>query len=314
MKVTIGIPCFNAERWLRRAIDSALAQTWPDCEVIVVDDGSSDSSLSIAQDFGERIRVFCKDHGGANHARNEVLAQARGDWIQFLDADDEIEPEKIARQFSEAHDGANADVIYSPVWIETTTDGRVERVASETDPQTDIFAQWLAWKIPQTGGALWRRSALESLGGWKEDQPCCQEHELYLRAIKAGLRFAYAPTPHAIYRVWSDETLCRKDPGLVVNVKTGLIDDLRDWMKRKNLWTAEHDRIAGRACFEMARTVARYDLDEAAAYHDGRKERGLIHLEGPAAPLTYLLAYRALGFAAAEKLADRSRKPSVASS
>ena len=307
-RVTLGIPCFNAERWLRRAIESALAQTWPGCEVIVVDDGSSDSSLAVAQGFGERIRVFRKDHRGANHARNEVLARAGGEWIQYLDADDELEPEKIAQQFAEADGGTAADVIYSPVWIETTTGKRLDRIASETSPQRDIFSQWLAWQIPQTGGALWRRSALESIGGWKEDQPCCQEHELYLRALKAGLRFVHAPTPHAVYRVWSDETLCRKDPRLVVKVKTGLIDDLREWMRQKNLWTAEHDRIAGRACFEMARTVARYDLAEAAAYHAGRMERGLIHLEGPAAPRTYRLAYRTLGFAMAEKLADRRRR------
>jgi nucleotide-binding universal stress UspA family protein len=314
MKVTIGIPCFNAERWLRRAIESALAQTWPDCEVIVVDDGSLDGSLDVAREFGERIRLFRTDHRGANQARNEVLARASGDWIQFLDADDELEPEKIAQQFAEAAQGAGADVIYSPVWIETTAGEVTDRVVSDTSPQRDIFAQWLAWQIPQTGGALWRRSALESLGGWKEQQPCCQEHELYERALKAGLRFVYAPTPHAIYRVWSDETLCRKDPRLVVRVKTGLIDDLHAWMAERNLWTAEHERIAGRACFEMSRTIALYDLEEAAAYHAGRKARGLIHLEGPAAPRAYRLAYRALGFAMAEKLADRRRQAALVSS
>lgn len=309
MKVTIGIPCFNAERWLGRAIASALAQTWPDCEVIVIDDGSSDSSLAVAAGFGERIRVYRKDHRGANCARNEVLARATGEWIQYLDADDELESEKIAQQFAETGQGAAADVIYSPVWIETTTEGRTDRVASDTSPQRDIFAQWLAWQIPQTGGALWRRSAVESLGGWKDGQPCCQEHELYLRALKAGLRFVFAPTPHAIYRVWSDDTLCRKDPRLVVKVKTGLIDDLREWLTAQQLWTAEHERIAGRACFEMARTVARHDLDEAVAYHAGRKERGLIRLEGPAAPRSYQLAYRTLGFAMAERLADYRRQP-----
>jgi glycosyltransferase involved in cell wall biosynthesis len=308
VKVTIGIPSFNAERSLRRAIESALAQTWTDCEVIVVDDGSSDSGCDVAAEFGERIRIFREDHRGANHARNVALAHATGEWMQYLDADDELEPEKIAQQFAETAAGSHADVIYSPVWIETIAGEERDRVVSNTSPQLDIFTQWIAWQIPQTGGALWRRGALQSLGGWKEDQPCCQEHELYLRAIKAGLRFVYAPTPHAIYRVWSDETLCRKDPQRVVEVRTALIDDLRDWMKQRNSWTAAHERMAGKACFEMARTVARYDLGEAAAYHDARRKRGLIHLEGAAAPRAYQIAYHALGFEMAEKLATRRRK------
>jgi hypothetical protein len=82
-------------------------------------------------------------------------------------------------------------------------------------------------------------------------------------------------------------------------------------MKQRGLWTEVHERIAGRVCFEMARTVARYDLDEAAAYHAGRKALGLIQLEGPAAPRGYRLAYRTLGFGLAEKLAERRRRAAL---
>ena len=299
-RVTIGIPCFNAERWLRGAIESALAQTWPDREVIVVDDGSTDASVAVAQAFGDRIRLLRTDHRGANHARNEALRHATGQWIQFLDADDWLEPQKIERQLAES---GRAEVIYSPVWIEENG----VRTRSDTSPELDLYSQWFAWHLPQTGGALWRCEALVVAGGWKEDQPCCQEHEAYLRAIKTGLHFSFAPTPHAVYRVWSEETLCRKDPRLVVRVRTGLIDDLREWLMARSIWTAQHERIAGRACFEMARTMARYDLDEAIAYHAGRKALRLIALEGPAAPRNYRAAYRILGFAAAERLAARHR-------
>src|SRR5436190_9298086 len=69
--VTIGIPCFNADRWLRTAIESALAQTWPSIEVIVVDDGSTDGSVAVAQSFGDRVRVLSLEHHGGNHARNQ---------------------------------------------------------------------------------------------------------------------------------------------------------------------------------------------------------------------------------------------------
>lgn len=306
--VTIAIPCFNAGRWIDACVRSALGQTWLEKEVIVIDDGSTDGSTGILEKFGGGIRLLHTTRRGAPHARNQALAQARGEWVQFLDADDYLEPEKIAQQFAETHDGTGADVIYSPVLIETVSDSGTTRETSAADPARDIHAQWIAWQIPQTGGALWRRSALEALGGWREDQPCCQEHELYLRALQAGLRFAYAPTPHAVYRIWSGQTLCNRDPRLVIRERTKLIDALHAWLAGRGAWTETHRRLAGQACFEMARTIAKYDLAEAAAYHHERRERGLLHLAGPAAPAGYRLAHRVLGFTAAEKLAAARRR------
>lgn len=303
--VTIAIPCFNAARWIGECVQSALAQTWREKEVLVVDDGSTDGSLAALEKFGAAIVLRSGPHRGGNAARNQALAEARGEWVQFLDADDTLEPEKIARQFTETDGGRGADILYSPTWMEDTR--AQTRTASVIDARHDLFAQWLAWQLPQTGGALWRRDALAGLGGWKEGQPCCQEHELYLRALQAGLRFRFAPTPHAVYRLWSDQTLCRRDPREVIRVRTGLMDELREWMEARGLWTAGHARVAGQAFFEMARTLARQDLAAAAAYFRERKQRGLIHLAGPAAPRRYRLAHRLLGFTGAERLAAAQR-------
>jgi GT2 family glycosyltransferase len=308
--VTIVIPCFNSARWLEQAISSGLAQTWPATEVIVVDDGSTDNSLAIARKFGGRIELISTGNHGGNAARNTGWRAARGEWVQFLDADDFLEPGKIAQQFAETDGGRDADVIYSPVWIEDLGTGT--RTASPIDTRQDLFGQWLAWEIPQTGGALWRRSALQSLGGWKEGQPCCQEHELYLRALQGGLRFQLAPTPHAVYRVWSEQTVCRRDPTQVVREKTALIDKLHSWLKERGRWTEAHERIAGQACFEMARTLAKYDVAEAARYHRERQEHHLLHLAGPAAPFLYGVAYHLFGFTGAERLAAaRTRREKI---
>jgi GT2 family glycosyltransferase len=303
--VSIGIPSYNSARWLGQAIESALAQTWPEKEVIVVDDGSTDESPEVARKFGDHVQLIVTENRGGNHARNRALQAARGEWMQFLDADDYLEPEKIAQQFAETNGGANADVIYSPTWIEDL--GQKTREPSVIDTTYDLYGQWLAWQIPQTGGALWRKSGLDAIGGWKEGQPCCQEHELYLRALQAGLRFRFAATPHAVYRIWSEQTVCRRDRRQVIHVRTGLMDALQAWMQTHSLWAASHARIAGQAFFEMSRTLARHDLAEAAAYFRERKERGLIHLAGPAAPRSYRLAHRLLGFTGAERLAAARR-------
>ncbi len=305
--VTIGIPCYNSAAWLRNAIDSALAQTHPAKEVIVVDDGSTDNSLLLAGAYGDHIVLRRSPHKGANVARNIVLQEAQGEWIQYLDADDHLEPEKIARQLEEGNGGAEADVLYSQVWVQREGKGGTVHTKSELDCTRDLYSQWLTWEMPQTGGCLWRRSALQDLGGWRADQPCCQEHELYLRALQAGLRFVYTPTPGAVYRIWSGQTLCRKDPRQVVNAKTKLIDHLRAWMQQKKVWKESHQRLAARACFEMARTLAQNDLREASKYFRERKREGLIELDGPAAPGVYRLAYRVLGFTGAEALAKAMR-------
>ncbi len=303
--VTVAIPCFNAERWIGAAVQSALDQSWPEKEVLVVDDGSTDGSLAVLERFGSAIQLHRGAHRGGNAARNQALANARSDWVQFLDADDYLEPQKIAGQFNETNGGAGADVLYSPTWMEDVNRGT--RAVSEIDADLDLFAQWLAWQLPQTGGALWRKSALDGIGGWKDGQPCCQEHELYLRALQAGLRFRFAPTAHAVYRLWSEETVCRRDPRQVIHVRTALMDELQAWMTARGLWLETHARIAGQAFFEMSRTLARYNLAEAEEYFRERKNRGLIHLAGPAAPRSYRLAHRLLGFTAAEKLAAARR-------
>ncbi len=300
-RVTIAIPCFNAERWIAACVESALAQTWADKEIIVVDDGSIDGSVAILETFGSRIRLIRTYHRGGNFARNAALAEATGEWLQFLDADDYLEPEKIAQQFAETADGEAADVIYSPTWMEDSRTGQRELGVVETE--RDLYTQWITWQLPQTGGCLWRKSALDALCGWRQDQPCCQEHELYLRALQAGLRFAFAPTPHAVYRLWSEETLCRRNPRQVIEVKTALLEQLKTWLEERKLWQPEHARAMGRACFEMARTWARDDLAGAARYHAARRARGMIVPSGPAAPANYLAVYNLLGFAIAERAA-----------
>ena len=307
MKVTICIPCHNAANWVRQAVQSALDQRDIEPEVIVVDDGSTDGSADIVREFGDRVKLIAGPQKGATTARNLAWQAGSGEWVQFLDADDFLEPGKIATQLAETEGGKEADVIYSPVWIETWNSGGSTREQSQTSPNDDIFTQWMTWRIPQTGGALWRRTTLDVLGGWNAEQPCCQEHELYLRAILARQRFRYTPTPGAVYRIWSEETLCRKDPRMVARVRTGLIDSMLDWLTREGKITAQHRAAAGQVFFEQARTMARFDLAEAAAFCAERKARGAFSVSGPAAPSSYRFIHSLLGFSAAEKVARLMR-------
>lgn len=99
--VSIIIPAFNSEKYLGETVRSALAQTWPNKEIIIVDDGSSDGTLAIAKQFESHdVKVLTQENRGAAAARNTGLAVAQGDYMQWLDADDLLAPDKISRQFA----------------------------------------------------------------------------------------------------------------------------------------------------------------------------------------------------------------------
>ena len=101
--ISILIPAYNAEKWIAETLESALAQTWPNKEVIVVDDGSTDRTLLIARQFESPwVKVLSQPNQGASSARNVAFGLSQGDYIQWLDADDVLAPDKLAQQMEVA--------------------------------------------------------------------------------------------------------------------------------------------------------------------------------------------------------------------
>jgi len=98
LRISVVIPVFNGERFLGEAIRSALSQTLPPHEVLVIDDGSTDGSAGLAESFGPPVRVIRQENRGEAAARNHGIEAAEGDWIAFLDSDDVWKPEKLALQ------------------------------------------------------------------------------------------------------------------------------------------------------------------------------------------------------------------------
>src|SRR5690242_7347043 len=98
--VSAVIPCYNAERWIGEAIQSCLNQTYSPIEVVVIDDGSTDHSLAVIKSFGHKIKWETGPNRGGNHARNRGFTLSVGKYVQFLDADDYLLPQKIERQLT----------------------------------------------------------------------------------------------------------------------------------------------------------------------------------------------------------------------
>jgi glycosyltransferase involved in cell wall biosynthesis len=308
--VSILIPCFNAERWIGQAIESALAQTWPNKEVIVVDDGSSDGSRSIIKSFGDRIRWETGPNRGANAARNRLLELARGEWLQYLDADDYLLPDKIASQmkFLLSHD--RVDLVFGPVTMEHWKDQKGARRELLPIPEPhDLWVLLARWYLPQTGAVLWRKQAIVDVGGWKPDQPCCQEHELYLRLLIAGKSFAHCEENGAIYRHWGETSLWRGNVPEVHGQRLKIQQRIEDVLRERNKLTPERLWAINQARFEIARSEWQINHAEALRIiRIIRESQPHFVPMGDAAPAAYRLVYLAFGFRLTETMADLRRQ------
>lgn len=187
--VTVVIPCYNAEKWVARAIESALRQTHPNVEIVVVDDGSTDRSLQVIQTFSDRIKYVTGPNRKVCAARNRGIGLASSDYVLFLDADDYLPDNAIANLVSVAqrHD---ADIVIGSSITEEPDGTRFGRISypSGTD-RVDLACGWVAGKVVQTGGLLWRKDFINEIGLWDESESTGDDEEIAIRAFLRGGKF-----------------------------------------------------------------------------------------------------------------------------
>lgn len=198
--VTIVIPCWNAERWIHRAILSALNQKYHDFEVVVVDDGSEDTSLDVIRAFGNDIRWQTGPNCGACNARNRGLELARSEYVLFLDADDYIEPGSLEAWGRRAV-RVGADLVIGPFAYERNgTRSAGQSPPQLANPQT-VLRCWLeGWFTPPCA-ILWRRAFLTSIGGWNPAARLSRsdDGELAMRAMLSDPRIAITEEGLGVY-------------------------------------------------------------------------------------------------------------------
>ena len=309
MLVSILIPCFNAQHWIGQAIESALAQDWRHKEVIVVDDGSTDGSSGIIEQFRGRIHCERQDNRGSNPTRNRLMTMASGTWLQYLDADDYLLPHKISRQAEWLTTHDDVDVVFGPVTLEHVQNGQARREVLPIPQPHDPWVLLARWYLPQTGAPLWRKSAIEDVGGWAPSQPACQEHELYLRLLMSGKRFQYLDETGSVYRQWSEQTLWKANKPRTRRLRLEIEDRAEAFLRERHLLTPERHWAINMARFETARTAWQDDRAEALGIvRRIRESMPGFAPAGDAAPPRYRQAYRWLGFAATETLAACARR------
>ena len=199
--ISVIIPTYNYGRFLREAIDSVLAQTYPAHEIIVVDDGSTDDTPRILAEYGDRIRVIRQENLGASAARNTGIAAARGEWVSFLDSDDLWLPRKL--ECDAARIAADPDL------------GMVHCGAEQFDNTGRTIAVFLGglegWVAPDLlrldreviaapgSGLTVRKTAAEEVGGYDPRIECAEDWDFCYRIARRH-RTGVIPEVLARYR------------------------------------------------------------------------------------------------------------------
>jgi glycosyltransferase involved in cell wall biosynthesis len=214
--VSILIPAYNAERWIADTIRSALAQTWPDKEVIIIDDGSRDRTLSIARQFASRdVFVVTQENQGASAARNKAFERCQGAYVQWLDADDLLAPDKIARQM-EAGELERKRTLISSTWgYFIYSPNRAKFVP--TPLWCDLApVEWLIRKMGQNlhmPPATWlvSRELTEAAGPWDRRLSFDDDGEYFCRVILTSDAIRFVPNAKTFYRVSGFSSLSSMD-------------------------------------------------------------------------------------------------------
>lgn len=247
--ISVIIPCFNSEEYIARAIDSVLHQTYKDYEIILVNNNSSDNTNYILNNyFRERpdiIRVFDEYKKGAPAARNKGLYESKGEWIQFLDSDDELLPEKFAQQIALINK-SSVNVIIGNCYIQKTIKGTTEKKIRDIETK-DVWKGLLTSKLGITSANLWKREAIVAAGGWNEAKSSSQEYNLLFRILKNNSNINFSLLPLTIVHARENSVHKSADKNRLIDILGNNVQlrlEIKEYLKSKNLLTKQLRYIA----------------------------------------------------------------------
>lgn len=180
--ISVIIPTHNRVKVLRRAVDSVLGQSYSRWELIVVDDGSTDDTSLYLNELASHPKVACLRHenAGVSSARNRGVERAQGEWIAFLDSDDEWLPQKLELQVECLHQNSGHMITHGEeIWIRNGV--RVNPMKKHQKSGGDLFERSLQLCCISPSTVMIHRSVFDEVGAFREDFPVCEDYDLWLR-------------------------------------------------------------------------------------------------------------------------------------
>ena len=182
--VSVIIPTYNRRAMVQEAVDSVLAQTCSDFELIVVDDGSEDGTAESLARYGSAMRIYSQPRGGVAAARNRGAERAAGLYLAFLDSDDLWLPRKLEVQIAFMRERPWVQICQTEeIWIRRGA--RVNPKKKHRKPSGDIFRASLELCLVSPSAVMMRRELFDAVGGFDETLPACEDYDLWLRVARS---------------------------------------------------------------------------------------------------------------------------------
>lgn len=213
--VSVIVPTYDGEAFVRETLDSVLAQDYAPLELIVCDDGSRDGTIEILEGYGSRIKLLRQKNQGVAAARNRAAAEARGELITFLDHDDVWEKNMLATLVPLINERAGVDVAYADAWvIDSAGERRGRRGSFLHYAEGDVFEPLLHGNFMPVETTLMRKQLFQAVGGCDISLRYLEDYELCLRLAKRT-KVAFHPEPLARYRIHERNLSHELEPMLV---------------------------------------------------------------------------------------------------
>jgi len=205
--VSVVIPAHNRRDFLAEAVVSVQQQTYEPFEVIVIDDGSTDGTAEMIRERFPRVRLVCQPHRGVSAARNRGIAEARGDYITFLDSDDTWLPKKLAAEMDILLGNPEIKICYTDeIWIRRGV--RVNPMKKHRKYGGWIYPHCLPLCIISPSSVILKREVFDVVGSFDEALPACEDYDLWLR-VTAKYPVYFIEKPLIVKRGGHDDQLSR---------------------------------------------------------------------------------------------------------
>jgi len=300
--VSVVIPCFNSERFIQEAIDSVMGQTVTPIEIICVDDGSTDGSLPKLQDLSKQIpilQVIAQKNAGATHARNRGLEQAQGDYVQFLDADDALLPEKIERQLAIVEKN-NAPGLVIGSYSKFNSNGDLIYTQSQEYQRASLWLKLMRTQLGITSSNLFKRSEVVAVGGWDESLKSSQEYDLMYRMMKGGAQVSLCPAIDTEVRQRNPESITSSNKGENWKRYIDLRLQMREHILSKDIEVSSDE--VNQVLFDSMRQLYPYDRKEALRLLRKEIPKGFKPAVSAISSAGYIKLYKLFGFDLSERL------------
>ncbi len=198
-RVSVIVPCFNHGHFLADAIESVLGQTYGNIELIVVDDGSTDDTALVARAFGDKLRYVHQANRGLSGARNTGIQAASGDFLLFLDSDDCIETELIARVIQAATEHPDGHIFHAG-WHYIGRSRELQNTVRATPIDGDAVESLLQGNRFPPCAVVIARNMVDRVGEFKDDLRAGEDWDYWTRAAILGAKFVAVSDVHGLYR------------------------------------------------------------------------------------------------------------------